>query len=101
MHDVSRMSRVICILLLFFAYFCYHATYGDKGLLTMMETKEKFAEARDTLSILKRRRMELEREIAMLQPGNYDMDFVDEIARKRFFYIAPGEKVILLERSGK
>ena len=75
-------------------YFAYHALAGDQGLArwTELQRQEKdLLLKRDALVVEK---AAIEDRIRRLQPDNIDLDYVEELARKKLAYARPDEVIV-------
>jgi cell division protein FtsB len=80
-------------------YFGYHTIKGRHGLETRTRLIERSAALEREIKSLETVRVRLERELALLNEPNADLDYVEELAR-RHLGLAGREDRILIERSG-
>ena len=79
-------------------YFGYHTINGRHGLETRTRLIERSTALEREIKSLETVRVRLERELALLNEPNADLDYVEELAR-RHLGLAAREDRILVERS--
>ena len=94
-------KRQVSVLLLcggLTVYFGYHTINGRHGLETRTRLIERSTALEREIKSLETVRVRLERELALLNEPNADLDYVEELAR-RHLGLAAREDRILVERS--
>lgn len=81
-------------LLLFAAYFGYHAFHGDHGLLAYAQLQLRVAQLEDQREELSARHAYLESRVGALRDEALDADLVDEQARHVLAVIGPDERIL-------
>lgn len=95
-------KRQVSVLLLcggLTVYFGYHTINGRHGLETRTRLIERSAALEREIKSLETVRVRLERELALLNDPNVDLDYVEELARRQLGLAARDDR-ILVERSG-
>ena len=87
-------------LLAFFcvAYFIYHSIQGERGLLSMLRTKQKLDIVRQEFNLLQSQKEVLERRVYLLRPDSLDLDMLEERARAVLNFARPDEVIIFEEK---
>ncbi len=78
-------------------YFGYHTIKGRHGLETRTRLIERSATLEREIKSLETVRARLERELALLDEPNADLDYVEELARRQLGFAAREDR-ILVER---
>jgi cell division protein FtsB len=81
-------------------YFGYHTIKGRHGLETRTRLIERSAALEQEIKSLGAVRSRLERELALLDDGAPDLDYVEELARRHLGFAAREDR-ILIGRSGE
>lgn len=79
-------------------YFAVHFFVGQQGLLSWrayVQTADRLSTERDAL---RARRINLEARVKNLQPGQADIDFVEELAFSQLRLVGPQDIVITLSK---
>ncbi len=92
-----RSSAANILLCLVLCYFAYHALVGDQGLArwTQLQKNEKALSAE--LLELRAEKQEIKDRIKRLRPETLDLDYVEEIARKKLAYAREDEYLVVVE----
>lgn len=90
-----KQIHVSLLLVMVFFYVIYHVMSGNRGVISMLKITSELEEKEKTLATLQKRQKFLEGRIKLLQPGHYDLDFIDELARSYFGMIGVSEKVAI------
>jgi cell division protein FtsB len=102
-YDGPMVSkRQVSVLLLcggLTVYFGYHTIKGRHGLETRSRLIERSATLEREISALETVRARLERELALLDGPDADIDYVEELARRHLGFAARTDR-ILIERPG-
>ena len=75
-------------------YFIYHAVQGDRGLIAFWQLTKQVTQAENTLSILSRKRAQIQNRVTLLNPYSLNSDMLEERARFMLGYSKPGEIVV-------
>ena len=75
-------------------YFTYQALSGEQGLARWTELQKQERELEAHLTLLMSEKSQIEARIERLQADNLDLDYVDELARKKLAYAAPDEIIL-------
>jgi cell division protein FtsB len=91
----EKKSHVISttLFVLLFAYFCYHAISGDRGLLALIQFNKRVDSLRAEADSVRAKRLQLEHRVSLLKPDSLDLDMLDEQARKLLGYAGKDETV--------
>lgn len=81
-------------------YFAYHATAGDRGVMTLLQLKQQIRQAEATLTETQAVRHVLERRVALLRPDHLDPDMIEERARL-MLDLGYDNEAVIFEKSGK
>src|ERR1700759_5418384 len=90
------MAPVICLALTF--YFGYSVIFGARGILSLNETRDELAMARQDLDTVRTERKALEHRIKLLDEKAIDPDLLEEVARGILLENAPGEVAVPREK---
>jgi cell division protein FtsB len=94
----SLMARAVvpagCALVIL--YFLNHALFGDAGLLTLDDIRARQEVLAAERVALDRRREQLDRHIALLDPRGADPDLADELVRRQLGVVRPDEVIVPL-----
>ena len=77
-------------------YFAAHMLAGDLGLFRWHEMRTEHHELSREIDVLTERRDSLRATVDRLRSGSVDLDYVDELARKRLKLVRPDEYVITI-----
>ena len=94
-------KRQVSVLLLcggLTVYFGYHTINGRHGLETRTRLIERSSALEREIKSLEPVRVRLERELALLNDPNVDLDYAEELARRQLGLAARDDR-ILVERS--
>lgn len=94
-------KRQVSVLLLcggLTVYFGYHTVKGRHGLETRSRLIERSNALEREIKSLETVRARLERELALLEGPNADLDYVEELARRDLGFAGRSDRV-LIERS--
>lgn len=95
-------KRQVSVLLLcggLTVYFGYHTIKGRHGLETRSRLIERSTTLEREIRALETVRADLERELALLDGPDADLDYVEELARRHLGFAARLDR-ILIERTG-
>lgn len=93
----SRLFFGIIIFSLFSLYFTYHIYNGGNGFIAARIMNEELNRQNEVLLNIREKRKDLERHILLLKEGEYDRDYVDELARKYFLVGQEEENLLMIE----
>jgi cell division protein FtsB len=82
-------------------YFGYHTIKGRHGLETRTRLIERSNALEREIKSLETVRARLERELALLDEPNVDLDYVEELARRHLGFAGRGDRVLLERSSGR
>ena len=97
--DIRRRARHVAVPMLgivMLAYFAYHTVHGDRGVLALLKTQERVADAQHRYSKLKLEKELWERRVKLLHPESLDPDMLDERVRLMLGYARADDLVVLL-----
>ncbi len=77
-------------------YFIYHTFNGNRGLFAMLKLEKELNDKQEILMKLQLEKDNLENQTSLLKANNYDLDFIDEIARDYFALVDPEEEIIVI-----
>lgn len=80
-HRFDIIITFACFALL--GYFAWHAWEGPRGYPYRTQLAITSAELDTSFSAINRKRMAMEKKVALLQPDLVDPDMLDELARQR------------------
>ncbi len=86
----------VCIIVL--GYFAYHAVYGRHGFIAWLDIQNRIDTLEHQLAEVEGKRMQLDRQVALLRPESLDPDLLDERARAALGYGGANDVTIFLER---
>jgi cell division protein FtsB len=91
-----RLKAVACptVFLGLVAYFAWHATQGELGIVAMHQREQLLAEARAELARAEAERDAWERRVAALRGPRLDADMLDERARAMLNLGDPHELIV-------
>ena len=93
------MNKIIHVFMVgLIVYFTYHAFVGDRGLLSLFKLEDAIQSKEKELDKLVLERQELESKVTLLNPKQFDQDFLDELARKNLGFIGQNEVLIILKK---
>jgi cell division protein FtsB len=90
------MIPIICMAVTF--YFGYSGIFGERGILSLNETRDALAVARQDLDSVRGERKALEHRIKLLDEKAIDPDLLEEVARGILLENGPGEVAIPREK---
>jgi cell division protein FtsB len=79
-------------------YFVYSGIFGERGLLSLNETKAALAVATHDLDTKRRARQALQHRISLLDERAIDADLLDEVARAVLLENGPDEVAVPREK---
>ena len=75
-------------------YFAYHAMAGEQGLAEWTRLQKHEAELSTSIATLKQERDALHSQISRLKSDQLDLDFVEELSRKKLAFARENELII-------
>ena len=89
------LNLFLCIVLL---YFVANALSGEQGLAQWAKLQKKEDALQQKLASLKVEKLEIQSRIERLSPETLDLDYIEEIARKRLAYVKKDEVIIVVDQ---
>lgn len=89
-----RIKGFYIIIFFLTAYFLLHGLYGDRGLFSYFEVKQKMEASIQELQIVHAERIKLEKKVNLLSPESLDADILEEEAKKNFDLGKRKEKIL-------
>jgi len=86
----------VCIIVL--GYFAYHAVYGRHGFIAWLDIQNRIDTLQHQLAEVEGKRIQLDRQVALLRPESLDPDLLDERARAALGDGGANDVTIFLER---
>ena len=87
--SVGAVGLTVCAI-----YFGYHSFAGEQGLFSWREMQVEIQQLEAQKAALESRRDALHNQIERLSPSTLDLDYVEELARRKLNYVYPGELVM-------
>ncbi len=102
--SITERSRkalwpAICIAAV--VYFTWHTVQGRHGLRAYQAYGDQLISLEAEAIQAQQRRAQMENQLKLLQSNAIDPDYLDELAHKKLNYMAPGETMIELPKSGE
>ena len=97
---LPQLTVLLCCLGLT-ATFAHHSIYGRHGLEARRHLMERSSLLDFEIRSLEAVRSGLERDVALLAPELPNADIVEEIARDELGFVAPTDKLLLDDNSGR
>lgn len=97
--DIRRRARHVAgpmLGIVMLAYFAYHTVHGDRGVLALIKTQERVADAQHRYTKLQQEQDLWERRVKLLHPDSLDPDMLDERVRLMLGYARADDLVVLL-----
>ena len=91
----SAWLPTLCIGLV--SFFAWHAVAGDSGVLALGGYKAEQVRLSVEAAAVARRKVDLERKVALLSPARVDPDLADELVRENLGVVREDEVVIQLK----
>ena len=92
--EILKKNYFILVSTFFFIYFVFNFLDGERGLFSYLEKKETYNQKIQKKSNLAAELDDIEKKILLLTE-NIDLDYLEILYRKKFFYGKPNEKVYL------
>ena len=96
--DNFFMLMIPAISLAATSYFFYSGIFGERGLLSLNETKAALAVARHDYENRRAERLALQHRITLLDEHAIDPDLLDEVARSVLLETGPNEVAVPREK---
>lgn len=90
------MIPVICLAVTF--YFGYSGIFGERGIVSLNETRAELAVAKHEFDRTRAERKALQHRIALLDEHAIDPDLLEEVARGLLLENGPGEVAVPREK---
>lgn len=91
-HVVGPFLGIVLV-----SYFAYHTVHGERGVLALIQMRERLADAQQHLSTLKFEEARWERNVKLLHPASIDPDMLDERVRLMLGYAEADDRVVLIK----
>lgn len=92
-----RSLLVTIILSLLLCYFAFSALTGEQGLANWTSLQKKEKELSLVLEAIQAEKLAVEARIKRLSPETLDLDYVEELARKKLAYAREDEVILKLK----
>ena len=86
-------------LIVVIAYLSYHAIAGEQGLSSWTTMQAEVSELTDIYETKLNKKQKLQAQIHQRYPESLDVDYLEELARKKFHFVYPDEFVMEPPRS--
>jgi cell division protein FtsB len=90
-HVVGPLFGIVAV-----SYFAYHTVHGDRGLLALLQMRERVAEAENRLHTLQNEKHHWDSRVKLLYPDSIDHDMLDERVRIMLGYARADDLVIIV-----
>lgn len=91
-HVVGPFLGIVLV-----SYFAYHTVHGDRGVLALIQMRERLFIAESRLSKLEFEEARWERKVKLLHPTSIDPDMLDERVRLMLGYAEANDQIVLIE----
>jgi cell division protein FtsB len=81
------------------AFFGFHTVAGDRGILARPQLEHQIIQAKEELSLLKKRKSFLSHRILLMHEDAIDADILAETARSELGLFAPNDVIISIDLS--
>ena len=92
--EILKKNYFLLVSTFFFIYIVFNFLDGERGLFSYLEKKEIYNQKIQKKSNLTAELDDIEKKILLLTE-NIDLDYLEILYRKKFFYGKPNEKVYL------
>ncbi len=92
--EILKKNYFLLVSTFFFIYIVFNFLDGERGLFSYLEKKETYNQKIQKKSNLAAELDDIEKKILLLTE-NIDLDYLEILYRKNFFYGKPNEKVYL------
>ena len=92
--EILKKNYFLLVSTFFFIYIAFNFLDGERGLFSYLEKKELYNQKIQKKSNLTTELNDVEKKILLLTE-NIDLDYLEILYRKKFFYGKPNEKVYL------
>ena len=92
--EILKKNYFLLVSTFFFIYIVFNFLDGERGLFSYLEKKEIYNQKIQKKSNLTAKLNDVEKKILLLTE-NIDLDYLEILYRKKFFYGKPNEKVYL------
>lgn len=89
-HVVGPFIGIVLV-----SYFVFHTVHGDRGVLALIQMRERLAEAESRLNVIQIEEALWERKVKLLHPASIDPDMLDERVRLMLGYAEANDRVVL------
>jgi cell division protein FtsB len=98
--DRLRGAALPLFMLLMLFYFSYHAVEGKLGIRAWFAYGQQLKSLEPEAAGIAARRAELENQMKLLDGKSLDPDMLDEMARRKLGFMAPGEAMVEVPKVG-
>lgn len=95
-HVVGPFIGIVLV-----SYFVFHTVHGDRGVLALIQMRERLAEAESRLYALEIEEARWERKVKLLHPASIDPDMLDERVRLMLGYAEANDQVVLIGQNNQ
>lgn len=93
-HVVGPFIGIVLV-----SYFVFHTVHGDRGVLALVQMRERLAEAEIRLHHIETEEARWEHKVKLLHPASIDPDMLDERVRLMLGYAEANDQVVLFEQN--
>ena len=93
-----KKNYFLLIVTFLFLYFFFNLLDGERGLISYFEKKQQYKNMLNKKNELTIQISGLEHKISLLT-DNIDLDYIETLIRKKFFFGQEGEKVYLINNN--
>lgn len=93
-HVVGPFLGIVLV-----SYFVFHTVHGDRGVLALIQMRERLAEAEIRLDVLVTEEARWERKVKLLHPASIDPDMLDERVRLMLGYAEANDQIVLINQN--
>lgn len=97
-YSLRRFAPII-LLALFLVYIYYHTISGERGFATWLTLSEKIETLKQENREMEAQVSSLQKDVDRLSMENPDIDYLDELARRRLAVAHPDEKIIIVPQT--
>jgi cell division protein FtsB len=94
LKDRMRSAAWPMAALLIASYFVYHMVQGNRGILAFFAYGRQLTTLEPQAANVAAHRAQLENQMKLLDGKSLDPDMLDEMARRKLGYMAPGETMV-------
>jgi cell division protein FtsB len=94
LQDRLRSAALPMFLLMLVGYFAYHTIEGNRGIRAYFSYGLQLKTLEPQASAISAHRAQLENQMQLLDGKSLDPDMLDEMARRKLGFMAPGEAMV-------